>query len=340
MRIGIDVRSLLEAHPSGVTMYTAALLEAMLALPERTATICLFSSGWHVPTERIKPLLRFPRVEWQHWQRPNKLAALGLQPRMDQFLHGVDVLFMPNWNFVRVSADCPVVLTIHDCATQLYPHLLSRKRRLWHRCIQPGRQMRQAQQLIAVSHATRQALQEQFSIPPERITVIHSAAPTPVAPQPVEGLPKRYVVAIGAGEQRKNVATLRQAHLPYPLVVIGEQGDFGYVTPEQKWYILQQAEALIYDSLYEGFGFPPLEAFQAGVPVITSFSGAMPEVCGSAAMYVNPYSTIDLERAVNAVCTDQALRQRLVELGKQQLQQLSWRKTAQQTLQVLEQTVY
>ncbi len=340
MRIGIDIRSVLEAHPSGVTMYTTALVEALLALPERTATICLFSSGWHVPTERIQPWLSYPAVEWQHWQRPNKLAALKLLPPIDRILHGVDVLFVPNWNFVRVSAQCPVVLTVHDCAIQLYPHLLSGKRRLWHYFIQPRRQVQRAKQLIAVSRATQQAMQMQFNISSTNVTVIHSAAPVPVVPEPVSGLPERYLLAIGAGEQRKNLQTIRNAKLPYPIIVIGEHGDFGYVTPGQKWYLLQHAEALIYDSLYEGFGFPPLEAFQAGIPVITSFSGAMPEVCGSAALYVHPYSQIDLERAVAAVCSTATLRQQYIARGHQQLQQFSWQETARRTLQVLQQAVY
>lgn len=338
MRIGIDLRSVLEPYPSGVTLYTTELVQALLALPDRTDTLCLFTSGWNVPLDRIKPFLNYPHVSWQHLQRPNKLAAIGFTPAMDKVLGGVDVLFVPNWNFVSVSSSCPVVLTVHDCAVQFYPQLLSRKRRLWHQLVRPHYQVQRAKRVIAVSEVTRQDVMTQFGVAPDKIVTIHSAAPRPVTPVVVPNLPERYVVAIGAGELRKNLATVISVDPPCPIIVIGEKGNYGYVSPGEKWYILQHAQALIYDSLYEGFGFPPLEAFQAGVPVIASFAGALPEVCGDAALYVNPYSRSDLAAALNTLLTDQPLRQRLMAAGKLQVQKFSWEATARHTLQVLQQS--
>ena len=82
-------------------------------------------------------------------------------------------------------------------------------------------------------------------------------------------------------------------------MVIGDTaGGFGYLSDGEKWYVVQHAQALLYVSLYEGFGFPPLEAWQAGVPVIASAAGAIPEICGPAALYVNPYSSSDVTTAV------------------------------------------
>ena len=94
MRLGIDARSLLEPYPSGVSLYTTELIQALLALPDCTDTICLFTSGWNVPVDRLQPLLKHPRVEWQHRHVPNKLVALHLIKPIDQVLQSIDVLFV------------------------------------------------------------------------------------------------------------------------------------------------------------------------------------------------------------------------------------------------------
>ena len=165
---------------------------------------------------------------------------------------------------------------------------------------------------------------EQFQFPADRITTIHSAAPTPVEPITVPGLPAQYVVVIGTGEQRKNLAAIQAADITLPIVHVGDHtGQYGYLSPGEKWYVLQHAQALVYVSLYEGFGFPPLEAFQAGVPVVASFAGAIPEICGTAALYVNPYSSSDITNAVNIVITDQAVRTELIAAGTAQLKLFS-----------------
>lgn len=340
MRIGIDARPLLEPYPSGVSVYTAELLRALLALPERQDTICLFTSGWNVPTDRLKPFLSYPRVEWKHLNIPNKLFALHLAPKIDRVLGQVDVLFTPNWNFTPVSRHWPVVLTVHDCAIALYPQLLSIKQKLWHRLIRPQAQLRRARRLIAVSDITRTDVLEQFHYPADHITTIHSGAPTPVEPIPVPGLPDKYVVVIGTGERRKNLAAIQAADIILPIVHVGDHtGQYGYLSAGEKCYVLQHAQALVYVSLYEGFGFPPLEAFQAGVPVVASFAGAIPEICGAAALYVNPYSSSDITNAINTVITDQALRAQLIAAGTAQLTLFHWQTAARTTLQVLHQSV-
>ncbi|EKD78956.1 MAG: glycosyl transferase group 1 [uncultured bacterium] len=341
MRLGIDARSLLELHPSGVSVYTTQLLHALCTLPDRTDTICLYTSGWNVPTERIKPFLDYPQVEWHHLRVPNKLATMHLTPRIDRVLQSVDVLFVPNWNFLSVTKHCPVVLTVHDSSVALYPHLLSVKQRWWHRLIRPAAQLRRATRSIAVSETTRRDCIAQFGLNPNTITTIYSGPPTPVAPVPVAHLPKDYLVVIGTGGGRKNIEFIQQAALPLPVVVIGDTaGGYGYVSDGEKWYILQHAQALLYVSLYEGFGFPPLEAWQVGVPVIASAAGAIPEICGQAAFYVNPYSSSDLGSAVGAVLSDHILRSQLITAGQERLKQFQWEKTARQTLQVLRQAVY
>lgn len=359
LRIGIDARSLLEAHPSGVSQYTQSLLEALLQLPNRSATLCLFTAGQQVNTAKVEQLAKAANVEWKHLAWPNKIlhsaTLLHLAPSIEQVLGGVDVMFLPNWHFFPHRKTVPYVLTIHDCTTQLYPQLLSGKRKLWHQLLGQKRLVQRARHLIAVSDTTKQDVQNYFGITDERITTIWSGAPHPVTPQPVSGLPKKYILALGTLEPRKNSPALlqamqqvRQMDPELELVMVGDRGwqsisgehYIGYRNEAEKWYLLQQAQALVYPSLYEGFGFPPLEAFQVGTPVLASFTGALPEVCGEAALYVNPYAVRDIAQSIYTIVHDQSLRNRLTTAGKKRVQAFDWQRTAARTLQVLEQSVY
>lgn len=92
------------------------------------------------------------------------------------------------------------------------------------------------------------------------------------------------------------------------------------------------SDALVYASLYEGFGIPILEAFASGVPVITSNCTSMPEVAGDAAILVNPYDEQSIAEAIVDICNDNVLRQRLIRSGLERNQQFNWAKTAAQTL--------
>lgn len=108
-----------------------------------------------------------------------------------------------------------------------------------------------------------------------------------------------------------------------------------YVPYNQLPILLNNAIALIFPSLWEGFGLPVLEAMACGTPVITSNLSALPEVAGDAAILVNPYNTMELSAAMHSIATDSQLRSRLSTLGLQRARQFSWANTGQQTVEVL-----
>ena len=108
----------------------------------------------------------------------------------------------------------------------------------------------------------------------------------------------------------------------------------GFVPFETLREFYANASAFAFPSLYEGFGLPPLEAMATGIPVVTSSVSSLPEVVGNAAMIVNPENVFDIARGIREVITEEQLRSRLIARGYEQVRQFSWRRTAEQTLEV------
>ncbi|OLE02610.1 MAG: hypothetical protein AUI36_43260 [Cyanobacteria bacterium 13_1_40CM_2_61_4] len=94
------------------------------------------------------------------------------------------------------------------------------------------------------------------------------------------------------------------------------------------------ADALVYPSLFEGFGLPPLEAMQCGTPVVVSNRPALPEILGDAAMMVDPTQPADIARGTLAVIRDAGVRGRLIARGREQARRYPWAETARRTLAV------
>lgn len=367
MRIGIDGRSLLETEPSGVSIYTSELLRALANLPfaNSTHTWHIFLSGLKRSRQPLTWLETLPNTFVHYLPWPNKLfhtaALLGVAPKLDTSCGGVDVWFAPNWHVLPLSANVPLVLTVHDLSYRLYPQFLSWRRKLWHCAIQPEHVMRRANRIIAVSQATANSLPQSLSS--KSVSVIHSGVPTLPKTEPIQNLPPHYIVCVGTLEPRKNLTSVLQAFQlhreTYPasqlqLVLLGARGwrnrstqqhvqrssavhYLGYITAGQKRYVLERAAALFYPSIYEGFGFPPLEALALGTPVVASNTGALPEILQRSAWYCNPYSIQELGTLL--AIFDSAPRQHPPYYRADWLQ-LDWSKTAQATLRVLEQAVY
>ena len=106
----------------------------------------------------------------------------------------------------------------------------------------------------------------------------------------------------------------------------------GYVSDEEKSFVIAGAALFVYPSFYEGFGLPPLEAMALGVPVISSSVSSLPEVCGDAAILVDPKDTDGLAAAMAQVFADPIAAAELVEKGRKQAEKFSWQKAAHETL--------
>lgn len=364
MRIGIDARSLQEPFGGGVTEYTRNLLKNIFAIDQRNEYVLFLNS---VKT-KLADLLQFKQSNIKIVAKsvPNKFLnssfTLFKRPYLDELLGGVDVLFLPNINFVAFSPKVKTVLTIHDLSFELMPEFYSLKGRIWHQVIRPKRMIKQVDRIIAVSHSTASDLQKYYQVPEEKITVIHSGIEHQLCAQVDENsisqirrkysLPKKYILTLGAGDPRKNSISLIEAYqqlenrisdMPH-LVLVGVDKikndsdkihSLPYLSSEEKRVLLARATCLIYPSYYEGFGFPPLEAMAAGTPVIASNNSSLPEVVGEAGILINPDDTAELVFALKQVLLDNKLRENLIHRGKQKAQEFSWQQSAKKTIEVL-----
>ncbi len=217
----------------------------------------------------------------------------------------------------------------------------------------------------AISQFTKTALCTHLPIPPERVTVTYLGKPEVVPVKTVSST--TFFLTVGTIEPRKNLTTVLQAYAlarqNYPqlprLLIVGRQGWgqvqliqqiealglttavelAGYVPDDVLMTLYQQAAMLIYPSLQEGFGLPPLEAMALGCPVITTNVGALPEVVGQAALLVDPADVTAMAQAMVQVWTDKQQAATMRRQGQQQAAYFSWERCARETLAMYRQVV-
>ncbi|MED3664722.1 glycosyltransferase family 1 protein [Geobacillus stearothermophilus] len=175
-----------------------------------------------------------------------------------------------------------------------------------------------------------------------------------------------YIVYVGNVKPHKNLISLVKAfekiknEIPHNLVIIGKKEGFitgdqevikyaerlgdrikftGFVDNETLKRYIANAHALVFPSLYEGFGLPPLEAMACGCPVIVSNVASLPEVCGDAALYIDPYSPEDIAEKIKLLLSDDKLRKELRRKGLERAKMFSWEKCAKETLEVIEEVL-
>ena len=109
----------------------------------------------------------------------------------------------------------------------------------------------------------------------------------------------------------------------------------GYITENEKHVLLKYCNAFVFPSLYEGFGFPVLEAFSYNKPVITSKAASIPEIAGEAAIYVNPLSVESIQEGLEIIIRDPVLKEKVLAKEKAQLEKFKWETTIKDTIDIL-----
>jgi glycosyltransferase involved in cell wall biosynthesis len=252
---------------------------------------------------------------------------------------------VPSWIDVL---DTPKITTIHDLIPLRLPHTTLDQKATIADLVRSA--IASSKLLITISECTKRDLIDFFGVPPEKIAVTYQ----PIALDPAPPTDKRlaqvlryyelqrgnYILFVGAIEPKKNLSRLLRAmamiETDLPLVVAGGKGwlveqelaplekhpalrqrvrFLDYVPSDELSALYAGARCLAFPSLYEGFGLPPLEAMNFGCPVLTSNVASLPEVCGDAALYADPYKPTDIADQLACLIDDANLRTRLIQAG-------------------------
>jgi glycosyltransferase involved in cell wall biosynthesis len=273
--------------------------------------------------------------------------------------------------FLTYRFEGPTVLSVHDLSWIRYSHAHPKERvRAMHKFFVPS--LSRADLIITDTHFVKQELIDVFGVEASKIHPIHLAAEELFRPRLDEEtksildsrglLHGQYWLSVGTLEPRKNLKLLFEAFMQLsvkdrkrcPLVVMGMNGwgneswqsqlqsmidsgeviYTGYLPRHEQAVIVSGAKALIYPSLYEGFGLPLVEAMQSGVPVIAANASCLPEVVGAAGLLVNPHDSDFLKEKLCELLDDKDILVKLTSKSLQRSADFSWRKCAQQTLDV------
>ncbi len=273
-------------------------------------------------------------------------------------LAGCDVIFGANYFLPRLMGAIARrrVITIHDLTYKRFPELLQ-KETLDNLERHMTREIALADAIICVSESTRRDLLAFYEVDPQRVHAIHSGLATLEKPYPVPGLPERYILFVSTIEPRKNLDVLLDAFdeirdaYDGALVVAGRigwkaeetarrlRGDrimhLDYLPPAELATVYQNADVFVFPSIYEGFGFPLLEAMAQGVPTIAARSSSLPEIGGDASVFFDPRNARELADALRRVTRDQPLRRDLIARGRERAARFRWDVAAEKTLRVI-----
>ena len=368
MRIAIDIRSLTEPLPSGISEYTSQIIKRIIAVGTQHEFV-LFCSGRSGIPQSIKDNLQAAHVSFVEKRIPNKVfnASLFLfdKPKLDSLVGPVDSFFMPSLNFAAFTGSCNVTVTVHDIS-YTYPEFFQKKGSAWHKFIKPQKTLERADTIIAVSESTKRDVVHTYGILQDKIKVIPSGVEydrfSDVSNEDRENVATKYNISTpyilypGTVESRKNVSSLIDAWEKHignnvcDLVIAGRVADselhkkvsgiryIGYVSEEDKPALYSGALAFVYPSYFEGFGLPVLEAMAAGTPVITSYATSLPDVAQGAALLIDPYNTAELVTVIQQVIADKNMRSNLRAKGTAIAQKYSWEITTKKVLDVLTNT--
>jgi glycosyltransferase involved in cell wall biosynthesis len=356
---------LLTGSWTGTEVYMAQLLEALgrsgrvrvTALTWSPLAIDLPGIREVIPARR--PNLRagsLPATLWKLWfDQWHSFRAVA--PKHGILFHGMDG-FLPY--SLRSRDRC--VATVHDLGWQAHPELFGRRLRLMYGALFPW-VVRRADRFIAVSRYTADDLMQRADVPASKIDVIYHGldpafTPSPSSTESAQSA-QPYVLAVGGVSPRKNTRRLIDAFTRwrrregsrsgYQLLITGTSLDreftrngaplpeavslLGYVDKARLRELYAGAAVFLYPGIYEGFGLPIIEAMACGAPVVTSTTGATPEIAGGAAVLVDPFDVESMAQGLEQA-TVPAEADRLRGLGRERIRAFTWSAAAEQTADV------
>jgi glycosyltransferase involved in cell wall biosynthesis len=351
VKIGLDLTILERSCPTGVERAWRCLVRALLAR-EDVDRYVLYSRGpLDLAAEfegalprRAQPVALGGRERMSLWRETRLAPAL----RQD----GVDLLHSPV-AAIPLRTQVPRVATVHEIPWIRHPGIEGRGREIAHR-LRVRAAATFAASIVVPSEATRADLVSLHEGASGKVRVVpHGVDPLFTRPRSGDGellsglglAGLRFFLAVGAARPRKGMETLLAAYAAYReaggdrhLAVTGPGKAPPGPPPGVRWLgwiedpllvaAYGGADALVYHSLNEGFGLPPLEAMAMGVPVVAAAAGSVPEVVGEAALLVPPGDGKALSEALRSVASEEPVRARLVEAGRRRAGEFTWERAA------------
>lgn len=356
MNVALDARKLFDG---GIGTYIRGLLGALARDPRGDAFTALVDPrdagrvAWPGPVAE-RPAVAGKYGLAEHWVVPREARAAGAA-----VLHAPHYTLPLLWNG-------PAVVTIHDLIHLRFPHFHPPGAALYARVV-AGAAAARARVVLADSEFTREDVIERLGAHPDKVRVVYLAAPEGIAaPAPsataaflaARGLPREYVLYVGARKRHKNLELLLRAWAAMPpgerppLVLSG--GPWAADDPHARLAaslgvakhvrfagpaggdaelsaLYAGAALYAHPALCEGFGLPPLEAMACGAPVLSSDAGSLPEVVGDAAEVLPPREPEAWAAAIARLLGDGGRRAELAARGRERVARFSWARTADAT---------
>ena len=362
MKIAVMLRHV--GAPGGIQTYTQNIVDSLLEIDHTNDYLLLYASP-----DRLGRYEGRPRVVEQVVSAPNRLWWDQIAVPRFARENGIHVIFNPKLS-VPIFTRCHTVLVMHGAEQFAVPWAFQWYDRQYFKVFN-RLYCRFAGVIIVMTQTGLRDISRYMGADRTKMRVIfesYNELCRPLTPLETAGvkqkydLPDRYILYLGGIQRLKNFRNVlkafhhEQERIPHQIVVVGflrsggaeelalidELGlkdrvkYVGYVDDDEVPAFYNLADLLVSVSLYEGFGMPVLEAMACGCPVIASKTGCSPEVAGGAAALVDPYDHQAIAQSMLSVLSDEAMRGRMREAGLERVKSFSWRKCAEETLQVFE----
>lgn len=369
MRIGIDARFYGGAQNTGLGRYTEKLLEYLEKLDQENEYVVFLKKdnfdAFNPQSTRFQKVLA--DYHWYSFAEQIHMPRKIKQARVD-FMHfpHYNVPLLYRGPFIVTVHDLTISHFPTLRATTLSP-LTYRLKHLAYTIVMRSA-VKKAKKILAVSFYTRNDLAETYKVPKDKIVVTYEAA-DPITNRslgaPEEILKKYnisppYLLYVGNAYPHKNLdilvpalEALQNKYGLLPALVLAGKEDYfyqrlkkdvssskaapkivfcGYVPDQDLPFLYEQAESYIFPSLYEGFGLPPLEAMQYGIPVLSSQASCLPEILQDCAVYFDPNDPADIADKIAEILQEDGLKRSLASKGKAHVKKFSWEKMTSDTL--------
>ena len=294
---------------------------------------------------KVVSFLRLPaNLLWEQLFLPYYLKKLDNNVPLLNLVNVAPIFY--NYNYI----------VLHDIAFKRFPHFFNKYFLLLYNILVP-RILKKAQKIFTVSYFSKSEIEKYFPYSKGKIEVIYNAIDDNLQKNNCDTHKEPYVLTVGSLEPRKNISKLINAmsiNNNIKLVIVGDKNSkvfdnvydnlnlnienvvfTGYIENEELQELYENATAFIYPSIYEGFGIPPLEAQNYGIPVIISDIEVFREIYGESVYYVNPHESEHIYNGIEKVFNNKKLQLELIKNGYDNIKRYSWKNSAKKMMACL-----